>query len=562
MLDEALLALSEKSRLDARIALGSTYELESSPGTGRFVEQWRIRVNARRASHIWIRVSPRFPLELPEVFVEGDGFFNVVPHISLNGKLCYCDEETTFYDPEDARRVILEVARRSIEVLDAEAFPADDFAREFHSYWSADRDFLSLLSDFETLREIDILWLDVEKSRGFSFVACEDIASGLKWLKQSGLGVATLKGKGVLLPNAFTQAPPYPRTNQEVYDWISKNRRPLLSRFESFLKKDRVDTLFLSTLPSDRGSSLFAWSHPRLKCPTPQTAKGKMHGAVPGFRPGKHPVSLEMKNWGASTPVQRYEGVRIDTVRLRRRTVGQDADNGFRHLVVIGVGALGSHISMGLIQSHEFDRLSLVDPDRLKIENVLRHACGFDDIEEAKVTALKKLAGHKCPWMTIDTRQGNALSYLPELQSWLETADLVLIATGVNVAAENELVSMCLKAGKPNLAVHRVWFTPQAQEGHLVRYVKGYPGCPKCLEAPPVLPPDVHYEPGCSPGFAQFGGSRLNRFVAVAVDAMIGPVGAGWHLTWQARSMDDPDGSDHVSRSAHAPEGACICCGE
>ena len=536
---------ARRARQRARVALAGAYDLDTDPGQEGWAESWRVQVDAPHAESLELRIGPRFPYELPDAYVD-PALFGVVPHVDARGKLCYVDEGTASFVPKRAPEVALWAVERCVAVLSADQARAlEEIAQEFAHYWAADEAFLSLLEDLESPREVDLLWLDKAASRGFAFLACEDIEDGKEWLARSNLGRPTVGDRALFLPRAISPKPPYPSTNEEAFVRMEAGDADAFALYRSFLRQIRERSIVLSSTRSERGDALFGWSQPRTNCPPPRYRGGWTSGEVPGFRPGRHPVGLEMRGWGASLAIERYRGERIDLPRLRDRTSGSDGSGAFRHLVLVGAGSLGSGIAMELVRSQAFERVSIVDPDLLKVENVLRHACGFSDVNEPKALALGRAVGRACPWVRIDVLDANVLDCLDDVEGWLETADLVLLATGVD-ALERSLAERFLRCRPDGLVVHRVWVTAEAARGCVVRQTSAAdePG-----PAPITDAEAVRYEPGCSPGYAQYGGSRLRRFVAVASDAILSPVADPWRLEWIARPLDSPLEPDVVERT-------------
>ena len=119
MLDSALSAQAILARNQARITLAGHFDLQSLPSPDdRFAESWRVRIGHAKAEWIVIRVSRRFPLELPTVFVEDLTLYGRIPHVNANGELCYCDKSVSTYLPEDIKRIALWIVSKVIEVLD------------------------------------------------------------------------------------------------------------------------------------------------------------------------------------------------------------------------------------------------------------------------------------------------------------------------------------------------------------------------------------------------------------------------------------------------------------
>jgi molybdopterin/thiamine biosynthesis adenylyltransferase len=554
---------AESARLQARISLGGAYDLRSLSGDGKpFIETWQIPIESRWASEIFIRVTSRFPFQIPEVFVDDSSLFGRIPHVNEAGKVCFCDESTSIFDPRNVGEVVLEVARRAIEVLNVDEATIEDdtFAVEFDSYWRAQSRFLSLLEDLTTARVVQLIRLNPAEAHRAQFLVADDEPFALRWLNQAGFRTLNRSGEALFLPRVLSARPHYPNTNAEMLEALRAQGHGEFRRWERYVAQERTFTVVISTVPSSRGDALFAWQHPRSFS---RNAKGKLVRGVPGFRPGKEPIGLEMKGWGGALSLERFSGTRVDLARLQARTIGEAAGPSFKHLVVIGVGAIGSHLLLGLVESHQFERLTIVDPETLELENVLRHAAGFDQVGQYKADIMKGHASRKCPWIEIEAVKKDVLDCLDRFQDWCVNADLIVLAIGQE-QIEQELLMSAFRVKGGRAALHRVWLTAEAKEGTVVRFILGRKGCPVCnlAPSPPKLSESIKYEPGCSAGFAEFGGSRLQRFVSQCVDAILRPVESGWQLKWTARPLDAPSDSDTTETLPLSQEEPCVHCGD
>ena len=506
------------------------------------VEGWRIKVDSRHAEFVTLELSHRFPLELPDVFVEDFQLYGQVPHIDHNLKLCYCDEDTASIDPTRPGDIIMWVIEQTLAVLNIDNPNSDEFATEFTYYWRASQPFLSLLRDLETPRIVEILHLDRKVSGQNAFLAHEERENAERWLKQSKIGRATAYSRALFLPNLIDPVPPFPENNEDVYKLVRAKGGKTQSLWEGFMREETGRTYILSTVSSSRGDTLIGWAHDRVSA----SSNRKRKGVVKGFRPGKAPISMELDhNWGRKTVVQRFNGVSITLDRLVDRTEGA-LNPRFSHAVLVGAGSLGSNLLTSLCASTQFERISIFDPDTLNVENVLRHSCGFDKVGQDKTRALTSLIGANCPWIVFDEINKSVLDSPDEFSGACKTADLVILATGSD-SIENLLLDRLLEMKVKGQQVHRVWITAGAEAGYVARYEIGVTGCHRCTELPEGEPAgEIRYEPGCSAGFATYGGSRLQRFIAVSSDFVLSSVSGPHVLSWHSRGSDKLGSTDNA----------------
>lgn len=432
--------------------------------------------------------------------------------------------------------------------------------RVLSSYWQGPGDYLSLLEDFGERREVHLIWLEKSSGSKFSFLACDNLEAGRRWIKQSKLGRPTGVTKALFLPGILPKQPPLPVTNENLYDLVSALSPDRKRVWERFVKSQRSSTVVLSTVTSSRGETLVGWMHPRKPDPSLRNTKEALGGGMRGFRAGHEPIGFEMKGWSAKELLGKYDGERIDTSRLYSRTQGEEPRGVFKHLLVVGVGSLGSHLLTQAIGAHCFDRVSLIDSDVLKVENVLRHAADFSHIGKNKALAMSEAIGARCPWLSIDVSQVSALDAQAQLDDWTQAADVILLATG-DASLEEYLAAYMLEKAHGGATIHRAWITAGAVSGHLVRYIAGMPGCPRCIQLGTTLSgADIRYEPGCTAGFARYGGSRLQRYVLAADDALLSAPEKPWIMNWHAREGAFPatDGCELIDLDQGGP---CDTCG-
>ncbi len=117
-----------------------------------------------------------------------------------------------------------------------------------------------------------------------------------------------------------------------------------------------------------------------------------------------------------------------DTVALARRA-GQDSSLlATKSVVIFGAGAVGSHIAL-LLAEDGVGRLRLVDNDRVRPGNVVRHVAGAHAVGLHKVIALGVEIGEHAPWTSVDFRRDRPFGPR-NIRQVIDRADLVVDATG------------------------------------------------------------------------------------------------------------------------------------
>jgi molybdopterin/thiamine biosynthesis adenylyltransferase len=213
---------------------------------------------------------------------------------------------------------------------------------------------------------------------------------------------------------------------------------------------------------------------------------------------GREALVLLAEKKGDEVVAQAIEVAPTDTSFLKLRA-GPDADIlGDKKVVVFGAGAIGSNLSLMLARGG-LGNLVVVDGDRLRPSNVVRHAASGIAAGREKAATLYTEAHFSAPWTTV-TPVIESPWKPSRVRELIVGADIVVDATGLTSFAllasyicresETPLVSAALYRGGAVARVRR-----QAQAGDVAFAERGP------ATGHPIIPPGdepVAYEPGCS----------------------------------------------------------------
>lgn len=214
-----------------------------------------------------------------------------------------------------------------------------------------------------------------------------------------------------------------------------------------------------------------------------------------------------------------------------------------RCAVVLGLGAIGSHLAVNLAEAG-LGKVHLVDADHLRPTNVVRHAANGLMIGRPKIEAVKLLIRLSAPWTKV-TEVNEAPWGPARLREITKNADLVVDATGsASFAAlishlchedQRPLVSAALYRGGALSRVRRQLpnDVPFADRND----ASGHPLIP-------IGPEPIAYEPGCS--------SPVNNASPVAV-ASVAALAAEVASDYLAGRMEYPDEVIDVYRMLDEP---------
>lgn len=147
------------------------------------------------------------------------------------------------------------------------------------------------------------------------------------------------------------------------------------------------------------------------------------------------------------------------------------------HVLVVGCGSGGSGVALQLALAG-VSHFTLIDPDVLEPENVIRHACGIRYLNQPKVEALADVIRDRNPIARIDAIRAN-IHHMEHFEELVRGADTVVLATD-NDPSRFLLNEICVKNRKP-FAVGRVFTRGIGGEAFVFRPKGG--ACLACLEA-------------------------------------------------------------------------------
>jgi molybdopterin/thiamine biosynthesis adenylyltransferase len=168
-------------------------------------------------------------------------------------------------------------------------------------------------------------------------------------------------------------------------------------------------------------------------------------------------LPLRLRREGGALNAEALEPAPYDQETLLIRAGPDAKDLLAKRVCVFGLGAVGSHCALQLAQSG-VGHLKLIDGDRLRPGNVVRHAGDRGHVGWPKTEVLRELIERSAPWTSVEV-ETSALMAPSEIRDAIQGNDLVLDATGsvpitqmLSMVAEDEgidLVSASLfRAGR------------------------------------------------------------------------------------------------------------------
>lgn len=330
-------------------------------------------------------------------------------------------------------------------------------------------------------------------------------------------------GLGVLVDAA--EIPPFFENNAELYQWIQDAGGDAL--------RGIVDNLSIKTgsvfpllvrLTSDNGTILLAaWPEdPRDSADLERIAAMIEAGSIEEARQGLVAAFFSSKGKTKRGSVQR-----IDTEWLFTRGAGVDLPKALeKHVVLIGCGALGSSIATRLAKAG-IGKLTLIDPDTLSWDNILRHHLGAWYVGFDKVFGLFLELGYALPHVEVKTFAKHWETVWSSNPAIFTEADLI-VSTVADWPSEAMLNAVARTTPDFPPVVY-TWLEDRAAAAQTL-YVAANGGCLACGMTPTgefservvrFREPTMKRVPGCDGFFEPYSASDADAAASVAVERII-----------------------------------------
>lgn len=482
-----------------------------------------------------ILLDPSFPLTLPRFHLKPWDALGFIPHIDLNGFICFADPEGLIVDRRRPVDVIKDSLQRVIQLLTdgVRGKNEQDFVNEFEAYWSRFKEHEIVYS---TLEDGDqACRVVVASADGRPTYVSRNEQEIHQFLSGSPSGPLVIHSALYLpLQPGTIILPPRPDRDlwsvQEAREILLVNLSPANQRrVAKLLKRQRVDKYVVVKLPRPAGGySLFGFRFEKPSERHPLQANGSANHLIP----------LKL--------------IRVDRKFLTQRG-GGSVELAEKRVLLVGCGALGSQVA-NLLTRAGILNLTLLDHDHLDPVNTFRHTLGRQYWRKSKVEVLKEQLELNLPYASIKAVVDTVENAIRRGIVRLSQYDLVILATG-NPTIElyiNELVFSQERA----MALF-TWLEPLGIGGHaLLVHPKG-DGCLECLYTPMVegkgtlqnrasfAAPDQYFGrdlSGCANLHTPYGmidaANIANLATRLAINALVGKESGNPLLSWKGDSTN------------------------
>lgn len=364
------------------------------------------------------------------------------PHISRSGDVCISDGEGLDYDPDNVKGVCRWTINEALLILTKnDALTpqqrAIEFADELEGYLqnlSVPKVFLDDLIDDESSLYAEVNYRKI----GFT---------SMPFVKRINTGTA-------ILPNC----------RQETLERVDVDICQLPAINGKTITKEWWEQLCVALTPDDSE---------RIK-------SASCHGVL--FRvKNSYGYAVFLIHWA-----KRYTNRPFGSVYLaQRRNVdylvnrtGQTRVN--KKVTIIGCGAVGSRVAEHLTLA-AVTKLTLIDHDKLTIDNIGRHVLGKQFVGQHKTTALTTSLSDRLPGVEIVSIPEN--SGVGLTQEIINNSDAIVLATG-NAPVERAIIRRAFKEKWQTLIVSTS-VEAGGLGGHAISMTPGIKGCLECLYIDP-----------------------------------------------------------------------------
>jgi len=467
-----------------------------------------------------LSLPAEFPDELPEIFIERGKLARRIPHVERSGKICLAPETGILLDALAPRQLIRDALGRATRILrdGLSGKNSGDLLEEFSAYWKAgiSATIISICDPSGESHEVQLFELIVPgEPKRMTTLMADDAGEGELWITRTGWKISKRNTAFFIRVEAAFEPPDFDESlsTSELFELILQSAEPGSSELMRHWLRSKilpVYVLFSIPLARDQGYVIIA---AKLE----EAVGDAKQRAQKGFRLGHVPASIEAR-FTRKSPVSRVEVRRLDSDYLLPRG-GASKELFTRTVVVVGCGAIGSHVAKDLA-SLGIGRIRLIDPEALTAENIHRHALGVTYLDQKKVAGMRLLLNTHYPHICIEDRAEDIRTILDKDGSFVWESDLIITALG------DETLELYLNdfLGQRMPRMH-TWVEPLGIGGHvLVTGLGNQRGCFRCLfdrdeviglhNQSAFAAPGQQFQPafaGCAGTFTPFGGVDADR---------------------------------------------------
>jgi len=555
----------EKAKEDAFTALQTTLNISVLSIKDKKVAGWPVDQDVWRVATeiflpdgtvtpivLFIKFPYEFPLVLPKIYLSKEDYqwIRHIPHVNVEQHVCLFDDETITIDPAQPVDIIKSCLRKAKQIIQdgLQKKNVDDFSDEFLAYWNDEysaRDkivsSLSIISKDEKLTEPYIKFAVLNKPyRIYSYIIFGQNDSAKRF--RSYLEAEEYKISEVdalYLGELKGLEPPFILSNQSAFELVTAKSSLPAKTYEQFIKKSDYPKVVLFSVLLKSTRLFFGWT------------VGTLNTERKGFRPGYFSKWDVYKTIQKHDPVTRLSFADLSRERLHDRTDSAVVEQKKYTLAFAGTGSIGSNLMHHLYTS-EVEKLLLIDPDVLTIENINRHLLGLSYVQAHKVAALEHFFTIRNPFLQVATHQTSVIKLVNDSPEILNSADYLFVAIGKTNIEEYLVAS--LREGRLTKPMFILWVEPFLIGAHCLLINPGTSIDYQNLYADSlykynVLSEDEYKdldrqllfrEAGCQSSYVPYGQKSITLFLAgitpIIFDLMENRPSKNLRITWKGNA--------------------------
>ena len=399
-----------------------------------YVAGWRVGVTFSDGAvrGIDILASEFFPSIPVRTALVKPPLFMTWPHVESDGTLCLLPNMAEC-DPDDPCAVAENLLNRSVQLVEElieGKIVEQVFREEFLTYWaykSHDKgdNLFSLLAPKPPSRVVRV-W----RHKGLEVVG-ENEEALAQWVRRrfgAKEKTTTEVAAFIWLTSPFLPVE-YPSTAAELRKRVAAAGDDAAAVLDQAAVGE-LDSLVVILGANGRyGPGLIS-----VKASNPKFTVSRGHAPTnpisKGFRPGRTPKPVQLRRYFGTGPVIRSMVQRADAewVHGRGRDVRTARLLGSK-VVIVGCGSVGAPVACTLAQGG-IGSIVLVDHDVMSWPNVGRHSLGATAVGQSKAKTLAERLQADFPHLRIEGRDCSLEYFMGGDVEHLETADLIIAATG------------------------------------------------------------------------------------------------------------------------------------
>lgn len=409
---------------------------------------------------LYIGLPSEFPLILPTVYLSqyDRERLKYLPHVDDDGEVCGYHDDSVHLDWKRPGAVVKECVIRAKKVLEQGLIcrNPEEFEEEFSAYWeqiygSRDkvRTELSMLVNSE-LPAVGLLNITVMKRQGgyegYNFIVHNNSSTEFKRLRQYLTDAHyEFDDREALFLGIAKNPLPFNETNKSALEFIAKEFPQLITEFQHYVSRGKSPMVIVFARAVKGNYIFYGWQI------------GPFRLDRPGFRKKILTPWFVFSTLDAQSPVVRLKFDTFTTGRLNMRTDGVPEPEAVKRIAVVGLGSIGSNV-IPYLTSLQVERLDLIDPDILVMENINRHLLGINYINRYKAFALEEYLRSSNPLLNVKGHNSSIVSFFETAPNILVKADLVVVCVG-RTNIEEYIVSRLADMNATN-AIAVIWVEP------------------------------------------------------------------------------------------------------